>query len=160
MEIISRGHDIGWVWDPGINVCLHVAECFFFERTWEVGNRQCLLVAIRAGREPLLRGKTSLGAYRAFSQPWPTHPWYRSCHLLSLGREPTIVLTLGLHQLQAGTMGLNSKRKISLFYFFPSSSHFLTEFLPRQTGTNRRHQEISRWSPVLPNTSYSSVFFP
>lgn len=88
MEIISRGHDIGWVWDPGINVCLHVAECFFFERTWEVGSRQCLLVAIRAGREPLLRGKTSLGAYRAFvSQPRPTHPWDRLCLLLSLERS-------------------------------------------------------------------------
>lgn len=52
-------HRLG-LWDPGINVCLHVAV-FLFWRTWEVGSRQCLLVASWVGGEPLLLGKLLWG---------------------------------------------------------------------------------------------------
>ena len=65
-------------------------------------------------------GQNFSGAYRAFSQPRPTHPRERSRLLLSLTREPTIALTLGLCHLQ-GHDFVEFKKDFSFLCFFPLS---------------------------------------
>lgn len=156
MEIISRGHDIGWACEILESVFVFMQQCFFFETTWEVGSRQCFLVA-----SPSWRGAPSGQNFRAtehfLSLDQLTHemtpishcPW-RACDC----SDPWFLPVIG------GIIQLDSRR-IFFFSIFFSFSHFLTEFLPRQTGTNQHHWESMRWSPVpslYPSyTSYPSV---
>lgn len=113
-------HRLG-LWDPGISVCLRGAECSFFERTREVGSRQCLLVAVRVGGEPLVLGKTSWGPTEASLSldqlthkmgPVSSYRWRESLWLF----WPLVSASYRGYNL----VGFIEKNLFFLFYFFLS----------------------------------------
>lgn len=97
--------------------------CFFSERTWGVGSRQCLWVAVLGGGELLLLGKT-LGLWDPLLA-WPAYAWVGDPVACSWGESLGLFWPLvSASYREYNLAGFKMKNFISflffLFFSFPN----------------------------------------
>lgn len=120
MEIFLEGHDIGWLWDPGIGICLHGAKCVSLEMTQEARTGWCFFVAGWVGKQSFLLIRPNF--VRVFI-----------AHSVLNG------LTWALCPAAPRKWSFFIWKDCTNYYFLPFLS--FPEFLPRHTGINWCHQK-------------------